>query len=244
MKISSIRSPDQRARQQLYKLGGYDLHRMRLYLRDMIGMLKKESVQIAQDHKAERRRYPQQAQMIDEVYYRRIEDHQNTFVGYLLNSSLVAAASIFEDMLKKVCHFAGYKTHTKFEVPRQQIIQKCQAFIRQCHVDLDLIEDEWLKLEMMLNVRHQITHQGATFRYEKNVFDPKEKSIINHIKSSPYIEVKHPRSKQDKEFQITDRLYVFDFLDQAHDYLVWILMQLPERRPKRSKKINRTTSKT
>ena len=235
MKLSALETPEYKARQKLYKLGGYDFHRMKLYMNDMRSMLILQGNKIAKEHKQELLKYPQQAQMIDEVYYRKIDDTENNFVGLLLNSALVMSASIFEVMFKRVCAFAAYKTHKKFVEPRQRVNEGCKTFIESCGINLSEIDEHWNRIDMGLQVRHLITHAGGTFPHEKKVFDPKIKEVINHIRSNEYISVKRPRSKKAKHFSIRDRLYVIDFLDVCSDYLIWIIMQLPERRSKRSK---------
>lgn len=235
MKLSAIETPEYRARQKLYKLGGYDFHRMKLYMADMRNMLMLQRSKIAKEHKQQLLKYPQEAQMIDEVYFRKIDDTENNFVGLLLNSALVMSASIFEVMFKRVCGFAAYKTHKKFIEPRQQVNEGCKTFMERCGVSLSEIDEHWNRINLGLQVRHLITHAGGAFPYEKEVFDPKIKEVINHIRSSEYILVKRPRSKKAKHFLIRDRLYVIDFLDVCSDYLIWIIMHLPERRPKRAK---------
>ena len=138
-------------------------------------------------------------------------------------------------MFKRVCGFAAYKTHTSFNEPRQQVIDRCKKYITSLKINLSEIEEHWKTIDTFLNVRHLITHQGATFPYEKKIYHPNEKELVKHIKSNEYILVKHPRSKKPKQFLIIDHLYILEFLDVAQGYLLWIILQLPERRPKRSK---------
>src|SRR5260221_1705843 len=235
MKLSQIETPEDRARQRLYRLGGYDFHRMRLYLNEMRNLMRNQSIRINLEHKSQLKKYPQQAQMIDEVYFRKQDDNDNNFVGYLFNSALVASASIFESTIKNVCEFAAYKTHRKFQEQKQRVIEHCRSFIKGVGVNLEEIDEHWKTIEMSLRVRHLVTHAGATFPYEKNVYEPEQKELIQHIKGSKYIRIKRPRSKGPKQFLIKNQLYVIEFLDITQDYLLWIIMQLPERRRKKSK---------
>ena len=47
-----------------------------LYLHDMRIMMKDQNSKIRKNHKTELLKYPQEAQIIDEVYFRRLEDKQ------------------------------------------------------------------------------------------------------------------------------------------------------------------------
>lgn len=238
MRFKDLNSPENRARRQLTMLGGYDFHRMRTYVHDMRSMLKNESAKIINDYNHELKTYPNSDQFIsqlrDDVYLRRLDNSENNFVGYLLNSALVASASVFEEMFKRVCRFAAYKTSNPFNEPKQQVLIRCKEYTSRLKIGIDEIAEHWQTIEMFLQVRHLITHHGSTFPYEKKVFDPKVKVVIDHIKGDKRIMIRNPRSKKPKQFFIVDHVYIIDFIDVAHDYLVWILMQLPERRLRRS----------
>ena len=200
----------------------------------MKSMMQNEALRIQQRHLEELEKYPNASWMIDEVYLSQLKNHNTNFVGILNNSALVAAVSIFENVFKEVCEYAAIRKHKPRPEFRHEIVKHCKKFIKdKCEINLDEIEEHWPVINNGILVRHLITHENAILPETK--YEPKYRAVVEHIKNNNHFKIKNPRSKGPKQFMIIDHLYIFDFLTFASDYLVWIVMQLPHRKPAKRK---------
>jgi len=224
MKLSVLETPEYKADRQLLKLGGYIFHRMVQFLNTMNNGIQEESTKIDRRYEDYLAKYPDQGQMILEDYERTKSDNDKHFAGILLNSSLVASASIFESMFNVVCRHIAYKTRTKFDPDLRHTILTFHKYLCDTGLDIKAIEIHFNHIKLIFQVRNLIAHRGATFN------DSTNSHVIKHIKSSKHIKVHSRRHGKPSTFIITDRLYIIEFLHYCRNYLTAVLMLMPPRR--------------
>jgi hypothetical protein len=227
MKLSQLNSKEEKARRVLYKFGGYDFHRMKLYLGDMQNLFTRQKENIKKRHTAEIERYPASSwQLIDEVYEAHYRNYDIDFVGILLNSSFISAYSLFEVIFKQVCVYAAKKRRVEINVNEfsgSDVIGKCKMFIeRNVGIDLSPLNEHWSNLMTHRKLRNSITHDSATIK-------PNNQFLEAYARSNEYIQIRRPRSKKATNFFIKHHYYVVEFLDLSRDYLLWMLMELEKK---------------
>jgi hypothetical protein len=200
MIFRNLETPEERAKHQFNKLGGYEFHYMKLYMLNVRKMMDNQLKVIAKSRSKDLLQHPQAEQDIEEYYKKKRLDYNTNFVGLLLNSSLVTSVSLFEVMFKRVCMYADYRTRNKFDEPYQQVNENCKGYLKDIGLKVYENDSNWKKINEYIKVRNLITHHATSFKYEKNVTRVKDLDTIKHIKNSKYIFIKHPRSKRDKEF--------------------------------------------
>jgi hypothetical protein len=229
--------PEERARNLFYKLGGYDLHRMKLYVGDMRSLLLQQKDKLTKLHKSELKKYSDFSEMINNSYASQYLNYDKHFIGILNNSALVASCALFEVMFTKVCKYIAKKRKYELEenpFGQTQIIDRCRSTLQnKLGIDLvninndsflekaKLVDDPWTNISLGRNLRNKIIHHHAIIPLANN-------ELIKHVRENKYIQAKKIRYKQEVRFFINDQKYVKVFLDNSRDYLIYILFKFFE----------------
>ncbi|HEY0743533.1 MAG TPA: hypothetical protein VGD40_18825 [Chryseosolibacter sp.] len=186
-------------------------------------LLETHKYRLEENHREEKRNFPQYPQLIDEVYERQYKELDQHFVRILLNSSFIASFSIFEVMFKEVCHLAASKYSQKVDLDFSSgIIEHCKGYIvKDLRIDISDLKHYWKDLIYYRDLRNCFVHHGGTI--EKN-----PEKIVTFFRALNYIKVKKIRKKNHYKLVLTDKQFIVEFLDTASEFLANILLKLPK----------------
>jgi hypothetical protein len=224
MKIPDSTSILERARGVFYrKLGGYDFHRMQLYLRDMKGLMAYKKGLLKESHKEELKLYPGAAWLIDDVYAKDYANYDRHFLGILHNSTFLSAYSLFEARFKDLCMFAARKRRISIvddEFYGDNSVRRCQNFLKtNFRLKMKAVKPYLVVLDRHTELRNRIAHHQATIPV------PNE-ALTNFVRKNKHIRLRRLRGKKNRPFEIKDHLYVHYFLKLTEDQLLWLLMRV------------------
>ncbi len=203
-------------------LGGSDFSRMRTYLAEMRSSMQNQKSILGNYYKSVLEAFPNPlavklANIAHENTYMQYDTH---FKGILLNAALVSTYSIFEVTFKRVCLYAAeVKGIKKPHFGISSIIDTCKQFTQNdIRIDLSEVEEFWEQINLGRQLRNKIIHHAATI-------PAGNEDLINHVKASNYIHISNP-GEPDIEFYIKNDGYIFEFINLAHSYPLWILMKI------------------
>lgn len=224
MKAHNASNIDMRAYRVLYrKLGGYEFHRMRRYLRDMKDLMAYKKDKLKEYYNEQLKQYPGAARMIDEDSANEFANYERHFVGILHNSTFLSAYALFESRFARLCMFAAQKHGISVEEDNflgDNSVRKCQNFIKaNFPLRMKAVKPYSSVLDRHTELRNRISHHQATIPISND-------ALTTFVRESHYIRLLRLRGKKLRPFEIQDRLYIHYFLELAEYYLLWMLMRI------------------
>lgn len=224
MKAPNSRNIDMRAYRVLYrKLGGYEFHRMRRYLRDMKGLMAYKKDKLREYYNEQLKQYPGAARMIDEDSANEFANYEWHFVGILHNSTFLSAYALFESRFARLCMFAAQKHGIPVKEESfvgDNSVRKCQNFLKaNFSLRMKAVKPYSSVLDRHTELRNRIAHHQATIPVSNE-------ALTTLARESHYIRLLRLRGQKLRPFEIQDRLYIHYLLELGEHYLLWMLMRI------------------
>ncbi|HEY0740312.1 MAG TPA: hypothetical protein VGD40_02585 [Chryseosolibacter sp.] len=206
---------------------------MREFVDDINRFLTGETERVKKRIEDEIKESPELANEIVEYSIDDLVKYGEEFVGILLNSSLVAAYSLFEKSLVKICDLAEHE----FNVSRSKlkgkisIIGRCKAYIQNdLKISLSDLDASWDKIEQYREVRNLITHEDSRIKKVKG-------QTIEQNKLYPYFDSqkKNISLKHSGKFYISNHAYINEFCNLGESYLNDVISRVKSQSTQSSK---------
>ncbi|MBL7839206.1 MAG: hypothetical protein JNJ75_03605 [Cyclobacteriaceae bacterium] len=199
------------------------------FLESTSGLLVKETKRLKTEMKEQKKKHKHDREsiyQIDDYYSEGLAKYGEAYKAIFFNTTFVAAVSLFEYLLKKVCqHYYVEHTLTVEDIKANGNIATYRKYIEKVvKIDLSSLDDKWRIIEKYNTVRNAIVHDDANIN-PKNKPNLMGLDSYTFLSNSPHIKFE-PNGKG--KFNITDAKFIAEFIQLAERYFDGLTQKLED----------------